>query len=82
MTETLEAAVKERRSLYTVRLKRWGKRAHVICLPPRLIAEMGLVLEDVIGIRVRIVQGRRFLIGERIALSKLAIPPELPTDVL
>lgn len=82
MAETVEQIATERRSLHITRLRIWGRASVVVVLPPELRAELGVVVNEAIGFRVKVIQGRRFLIGEKIPLNALARLPELPADVL
>lgn len=64
------------------RIFRNGRTSVGVLLPPEYRREMGLTLNDYLALRLRVVQGRTFLIMEKVALAKLAKPPELPVDVL
>jgi hypothetical protein len=64
------------------RIFRNGRVSVGVLIPPEYRRLMGLTINDYVGMRVRVVQGRAFLIIEKVALAKLAKPPELPVDVL
>ena len=64
------------------RIFRNGRVSMGVLLPPGFRRAMGLTEHDYVGMRLRVVQGRTFIILEKVALAKLAKPPELPVDVL
>lgn len=64
------------------RLFRYGRTSFGVLIPPQYRRVLGLVENDYVAVRLRVVQGRSFLIVEKLALTKLAKPPELPVDVL
>jgi hypothetical protein len=64
------------------RIFRNGRTSAGVLIPPEYRRAMGLTVHDYVGLRLRVVQGRTFIIMEKVALAKLAKPPELPVDVL
>jgi hypothetical protein len=64
------------------RIFRNGRVSKGVLIPPEYGRLMALVENDYVALRLRVVQGRTFLIMEKVALAKLAKPPELPVDVL
>lgn len=64
------------------RIFRYGRVSMALVIPPQFRRKVGWTENDWIGVRLRIIQGRSFLIMEKIPMSKLASPPELPVDVL
>ena len=64
------------------RIFRNGRTSAGVLIPPEYRRAMGLTVHDYVGLRLRTVQGRVFLILEKVSLAKIGKPPELPVDVL
>ena len=64
------------------RIFRNGRTSVGVVLPPQFRRVMNLAINDYAVLRLRTVQGRSFIIIEKLMLSKLAKPPALPVDVL
>jgi hypothetical protein len=59
-----------------------GTRSVGLTLAPILRNEMQILPGEYLACRVLIVQGRRFMICEKIALTRAGVLPEVPPEVL
>lgn len=59
-----------------------GRTSFGVLIPPQFRRAMGLVEHDYLAVRLKVIQGRSFIIMEKLSMAKLARPPELPVDVL
>ncbi len=69
-------------SVKLCRVRADGKYSLVMTVDHAIVEALGLVAKDVIGFRLITVQGRIMLIGEKVALHKIALLTKLPSDVL
>lgn len=69
-------------AVHLCRVYMQGKTSMVMTVHPEIKRALGLVPHDVLGFRIREIQGKLMLIGEKVALHKIAALDQVPVDVL